>query len=598
MTRRRNRRVWLGAGAALAITGWLILSYGDRRAHAPSPGDATGAAQASALVQGEVKLALPRDARIPLGPDGEPLTHGRVEVRVTDANGDPMYGVEVIATCDDPQESIREGGATDTEGYAQFADLPYDGSWQVMARGARGDVLGGSWRRLPPDVARIYDGDQAAVHGPDVALRLSALPVDVRAEAADSGVPLRGLHVTLHPTIAGWGWRTGDLLPLFASVGDRADTRVAASLFRAPEGYVVRDRLERGGPIAPAARRLEAVIPVRPQAQLVVQGVKRDFRTYKVFVDGSPVQAHATRVSEKAVQLLSVPFLSGARVQVMVHEDDERWWGGATLGVANDERTVVLARAKQEEWPAFDERYHFKLWGAWRTVHESASSPPPPPVDPDDVASRVEIRVQDMLGRPARGAFVGLHGQMRTSDAVGRVVFRDVPVGRHALTVWGAGPAWSDEIDVARTKRQTEHVRMPPAGTVTLQVVDEEGKGVSYAEVTVHQSHELPWCDLDGDTQRIDPYTDPTGVRRLRNLEPEKKIGISAKLGRRVGATSVVVPAGGHVGVRVVLGEPKKSSNTDNLGFERLVPGFYRVKPPARKLDEVDKAYLGSKTEK
>jgi hypothetical protein len=96
---------------------------------------------------------------------------------------------------------------------------------------------------------------------------------------------------------------------------------------------------------------------------------------------------------------------------------------------------------------------------------------------------------------------------------------------------------------------------VPAPARIDVSVVDTLGREVPFAQLEVTQPSQLPWCDLDGSTQRIDPYVDARGRRTLRNLEAGT-IAILARQGELVGRAEVEVEAGGRRSVRITLAPP------------------------------------------
>jgi hypothetical protein len=120
------------------------------------------------------------------------------------------------------------------------------------------------------------------------------------------------------------------------------------------------------------------------------------------------------------------------------------------------------------------------------------------------------------------------------------------------LRVNGAGATATALAEVEAGRTIEVDVRTTDGGTLVVEVVDALGRPLPYATLTVVQQAGLPWIDLDGDAQRIDPYTDVHGKRTLRRVEANL-VKVKAAFGSRSAEADVQVGEGETARVRLVL---------------------------------------------
>ena len=96
----------------------------------------------------------------------------------------------------------------------------------------------------------------------------------------------------------------------------------------------------------------------------------------------------------------------------------------------------------------------------------------------------------------------------------------------------------------------------PHGGAVDVQVVDEEGRGLPFAKVYIKQESGLRHSDVEGDVQRVDPFTDHAGRRTLHGVEAGE-VEITAVYGTRKAKVKVRVYEKEAALARVVLPVPK-----------------------------------------
>lgn len=165
-------------------------------------------------------------------------------------------------------------------------------------------------------------------------------------------------------------------------------------------------------------------------------------------------------------------------------------------------------------------------------------------------ALRLTVQMPD--GGPAARARVTVGGQVLLTDALGRADADRLPVGPLEVRVEGAGATTETRVEIRPDQRVEAVVRAGLGGTVEVEVVDSLDRPLPFASLYVVQPSGCPWADLDGDVQRLDPYTDERGRRTLSAVEPGLNL-VSARFGSRVARAEVEVSEGTTARLRLVL---------------------------------------------
>ncbi|MCI0587871.1 MAG: carboxypeptidase-like regulatory domain-containing protein [Planctomycetes bacterium] len=185
-------------------------------------------------------------------------------------------------------------------------------------------------------------------------------------------------------------------------------------------------------------------------------------------------------------------------------------------------------------------------------------------------AGRIEGSVKGWDGRPATDARVifvwdpgnGYHRRIGRCDGAGAFVLRGLPPGRYEASAVGEGfaPLAKKPVSVAARKTARVDFVLDPPSSVTGQVVDREGKGISGARVRARP------CDGNSHPFGNAPVvygratTDEKGFFRIGSLCPGEH-SVSATSGGFAPSNPVYaeVPAAGALeGVKVVL-EPGRT---------------------------------------
>ena len=254
---------------------------------------------------------------------------------------------------------------------------------------------------------------------------------------------------------------------------------------------------------------------------------------------------------------MGVPFLPGAKVRVQAARQvgDRLWVESAVSEPLEHPADHLHIDVRLPKNPAFlsvsqqsaTHRHRVTVTTIGTAANEGASSEP---------AKRgsVTIRVLRRNGDPARGARVRIGPQLVASNEKGLAVFDSLPIGEHDLLVSQPGLfSIRRRIDVEANKESRLELVEPLGGTVEVLVVDDRGKALPYASLSVRTASGDLWLDLEGTTQRVDPYTDRGGRRVLHNLEPGR-IRVQASWGGRAGSAAVDVAQNSEGLIRVVVG--------------------------------------------
>ena len=560
-------RVPLLLGLALvAFLGWVLGSDGEGRPGTLGPADPEPGAPADphllrASGGGREPAAGPQ-LRAPARSAAASRARGPVRVRVEGPDGAPVYGAFVQLRRGAGPDGV-EGRSVDATGEAAFADVPYDGSARLLFYRADPviDERNTVHRPLPPLGGGRHE---RSVTGATLRYRAaSGLWLDVEVVEAETGRVLPDTRVRLglwHDTSDGWIAAPG---PLRVTAPVDGKARVSYEVADVP------GRARPLGPplsphvVSPYARRLRAVQPLRAEQRVVVLGVDEEGRAkplviHRVAFDAWPVSGwQAVPDAFDRMVLTGVPFLRGERLTV---------WGGPTQGPLADctepssvflpaqpaaevQVRIVLPDVLIEESEELEEEMGI---GGIRSGQHRWRRPSTPP------DTKVHVRVLRRDGSPAVGAAVdaGVGGLAHTAartDLQGRVTLRGVPPGARTITVRQIGLLPIEATVEVREGAPTHAVlREPAGGSLDICVLDPDKNPLPAARLQVATPSGLPWIDMHGTTQRIDPYTDHRGRRRLRDLEAGTH-RVSVRWGSRSTTKTVVVTAGSVQPVEIVL---------------------------------------------
>lgn len=145
----------------------------------------------------------------------------------------------------------------------------------------------------------------------------------------------------------------------------------------------------------------------------------------------------------------------------------------------------------------------------------------------------LEVKVLGRDGAPLADVQVVLGGHLRRvrTNAAGVAVFAALAPGEFEVRTEEVGVVTARaNVRVAAEQAGNLVLREPEGGTLVVDVVDEAGESLPFAEVSVDDP---TWCDLaDDGTQRTDPYTDARGRRSLFRVAPGE-VRVRAAFGQR-----------------------------------------------------------------
>ena len=625
--RRQSRIPWLVVLLALGLAAWLAVDIARPTTTATGSVDHTAATRAPDLIGvtcGEEEEDMPPVAAAPALRVPQ-SAHGPVRVRVVNPWGRPFpdWRVRVVAH-EENALVAKVDTRTDAHGRVDIADVPYDGSHVVWVVGDPSAKI----QSLP-------------IKRRNVKMVIQALPLRVFAETSDGGRSLRGVSYTFEPKLKAGGY-TGSSRDPFVMLGP-GDGKELSIQADPPEGYMTWDGCKEQVVVSPTARELTYTVPLRPEANVFVTlpEARRDWR-FDVTVHGRAVEGvGATSDAFGRTRLRGVPFLPGAGVHVVAKAEKKLAFGTGAFGddagdilhmglqapkpkktkpkkgtvvsgrvvAANGELVAgqldlavvyhgVRASADRINAALFfndDEssdtkagwRYQTNVTVAPAAVLEALYAnveglqlPTPPRAK---MGQRVEIRVQTPRGAPAHGAWVTVAGVTRVADAMGRVVFTDLPATEHRVKISGAGPSWTQPLEVADARHQTHVVRVPRAGTIELSVIGTNGDPLPHARLTVAQASGLSWFDIEDGVQRLDRFTDAAGRRRLRNLQPDTDITIEATFAGKTQRETVRLAPGQLMHVTLDLSRPpnpksvQQAANADTFFVNFSGGGSHRA---------------------
>lgn len=293
--------------------------------------------------------------------------------------------------------------------------------------------------------------------------------------------------------------------------------------------------------ISPAARALEAEVPIWPEASLRVA-----WRRMPNPADGTLLPRPLVVLEGLAVPgalledgplgtflVRGVAHPPGGMIQIGVLDRGTRL--ASVLGhlplQAGEASTVTLLELDDDT--PMPGPYAFDV---------PLDLPQPPlrsiEVDPTRTGT-LEVHVQGARGPRGGDAVVTCGDRTLLTGPQGSVTFEDLPVGIYDIGVLDRrGGRRLVDVRVLPGETTTVRSRRGRPRDIALRVKDDEGAPVPYATVGVGLPSGLPWCDLYGGTQRIDPFTDHRGARILHGVE-EGRVDLVARRGFQLGRDSL-----------------------------------------------------------
>lgn len=142
------------------------------------------------------------------------------------------------------------------------------------------------------------------------------------------------------------------------------------------------------------------------------------------------------------------------------------------------------------------------------------------------------------------------------TDAEGRVTL-ELEAGEYKCTVVVPGVvAFDERIEVAPNAVTSYTLREPEEAVLEVHVVDANDNALPYARIEVEPARG-EWVDEQDGVQRIDPFTDVHGRRRIGGL-PAGRARVVVRWASRSQTSVVVCAAGSALPFKVVLAAPDR----------------------------------------
>jgi len=513
----------------------------------PAPEPGPGLRGADGLEAGGPALESP--AAVAAGP-----ARGSLHVVVLGVSGKP------ITT---PYVSLRgtgHGGAAlskalpvNGNGAVRFEDVPYDGSvklefWRSNPYAAPNSTV---WSKLP---AKDGGSNELVVTGPEAVFRArTGIAWRVEIVAAETGVPVEDAYVRSRA-----GRRAADNPWLPAPHTWLSTTEVGRNLpwgfdVQAPRHMVVWELTGVWRKISPFARVIRQVHPVRREMAVTLhpeaaEGGAVAAKLTRIEVAGSHARALSwKRDAHGRLNIRGVPFLRNELIHMDVSRENGNGAATFTARIPDEafgrvELPVILTDDEPFEGPANNGTIGIGGSSSSRFRHRTAP--------PDN---HLEVRVLRRDGTPAADVEVKTRWKRTRTNAEGIAHLRGVMAGEVSVQVRQPGLLPLDRtVTMPKTGKASVVLREGLGGIIDLEVVDAAGRPLSFAQVDVTTPSKVPWVDLEGATQRIDPFTDHLGRRTLRHVEPGT-IKLRVGWGSRTKRLDVVVKPGETTRARVVL---------------------------------------------
>lgn len=495
-----------------------------------------------------VREAAPGDATLTgrSAREEDDRTPRGVRVVVRSKAGIRVPGAGVVASWpgeNDTPHAVEEETAAD--GSVFLPDVPLDGSARVRVRASAQDE---------PATAT----DELQVTAPELVVTIDrGLPLHVRCVDDLTGRELRDAvvgGVMPRPT-SDEGLPDGDGWVLALVGPNRKDT----VRFRvdAPPGFVAWDRTRVLTSVGAWTRELEIVYPLRHEVDVRVsvldhEGVPESRADIGAFhIAGKRSSARGTeRLGPGAFRLRGVPFFRTAVLTVSVvtstpdHESGIR--KSVRLGAHPSDRVELqvtlpppgAAQATNNCTIGLGPGGAGGAFGGRRRRSPSGDA-------------LLEVLRHD--GSPASNVRVQVGGQTVRTDAEGLVRVVNLPVRSHRVVVHAIGLLPLEgtlHVEAGRVVELT--LREPGGGALDVHVTDAEGEPLPFATIHLRTPSRGAWVDEQGGRQRVDPFTDHLGFRRLERVEAGV-VEVRADWGGRQVRTKVVVRESRVTPVALVL---------------------------------------------
>ncbi len=544
--------------AAIVALGVLLWSRGGDRAPLGGASEAHEEHVPPELLTAD-GLETPQPARVAPtlapGKTSVEVRRGPVRVRVVGPGDDPVPGVRIGIVAG--RGSMPEPLFTDAQGYARLGPLPYDGSVELAVYAPE------PWREgaFIPSLMEPRAGHPRTplVTGPELLFRAqTGIAVDFTAVNAETGGSLAGTEVRCRKALTeeGRGWTMAPRRFLMTPGIGRLTVMHWDVV--PPKGWIAWDPHWVKTTISPYARALDFHYPVRREVDVAItpvdsEGTPVDARVRMALVAGRKPQWSIKGDAYGRLRLHGVPFLRDEILDVTVCRKDLSGPARVRLPIPDQPGTPIDVQVTLPDDGEVSD-IEFESIG----IGGGAGGAFKGRMRYRKFDNALVVRVIRRNGEPAVGATVELAHHSARTDAHGRVRFRGIAPGVMDVQVRQPGLVpITRTVDIPQRGEAKKTLREGKGGIVDLAVVDDGGNSLSYAAFRVKTGYGAPWAYVDlQNRQRIDPFTDHLGRRRLHAIGPGD-FTIDVSWGSRRKSVSLRVEEGETRAVRVVLPRPR-----------------------------------------
>lgn len=581
----------LSAVLAFALLLWLVLGGGPPASGTLDVADPTApeddvTLRAAESLPGDAPKdgapALRLDADRPQGEAGR----GVVRVQVVGFGGYPIPRAQVRAGTAWERTTDLQAVLADDEGRAVLRDIPYDGTWFVTTGFG---VESNDPKRVEEDpddpwlpTAPVAGLPRAPGHaepwtwvrGPDVTLRVgTGRRVSVHVVDAHTGRHVLGARARwrgdrLHPHTA---------VPATPAVFHIVSTEAFPLLphhleLDVPRGHVAWDERAFQGPPCVYARELSVVYPLRPAQRATIVAKHADGRAARAVLDHAEVAGRSGRLQVARdgsgnLQIDGLPFYRHEPFRFSVRDADSGAIGGIVgrlpgepgalpvLWVALDPGPVIRDEDIEDHLETDNDLPYEQSLGT------GAVKPPP--------RRQLHVRVLRRDGTPAVGARVSFipHLEEHESPMGPRKATTDLEgIARFADPRPGTATVAADQLGFLDVQGTVEvralgvteaRVQERAGGRLTVEIIDEHGRGLSFATCQLQTGCSHPYVDMQDGIQRMDRFTDHEGRRTYAGVFPGP-VTLYVQWGHRRKNVEAKIAAGRTEVVRVVLPSGRK----------------------------------------
>ncbi len=551
---RRNALLLIALAAIVVI----FLARGlPQRDRGIESGEETAAAERDAVLRTAEgpALAIPDAPEAPA--PSKPAARGDVTVTVLGSAGMPLPNTYVALRA--ASRLVGKAVAADGKGRVVFLDVPLDGSHVASFYRSNPQVAPNNlvWDTLLPK-----DGGRAErkVTATAITYRaLAGLPLTFMAVNAETGTDVSGAQVRWSGARHGdrSAWRpTPERFVTARALGNRWSSWKFA--VEAPQGWVRWEAPSAAGGISRYAEALTFIYPLRREIRCTVNaheadGAAADAKIRSAEIAGRRIESPTWKGDGRGqMDLEGVPFLRDELVEVSVSRRDDTGFERARAVIPDHpaaRMTIDVVLPVSEPFVGPENNGTIGIGGGSSSSFRHRRRRP--------LANGLEVLVLRRDGSPAVGAKVSIPRKTLRTDASGRVHFALVVPGTITVKVRQVGllPMQGEAKVTAKGVAQLT-LQEAEGGTVELEVVDGEGRPLSFAHFGLVTPTRMPWVDMEGTTQRLDRFTSHLGRRTLRHIEAGKIELIVSWGSRRETLKDIVLTNGESTVLRVVLPRP------------------------------------------